>query len=179
MNFNQIQKFPQAGWETFVEWGSLEHTLERWLTSSLCPLDMSPDYQRGHVWTPEQKVAYVEYALMGGEVGRNILFNCPGWMTTYKGPFELVDGKQRIEAVLSFLRDETRAFGLLRSEFEGRLPNEVGFLFRVCKVKTRAEILRLYLNINAGGTPHSREEIERVTVMLLEAVNEEMEVAPR
>jgi hypothetical protein len=171
MNFNKIPQFPHAGWESFYDWESLEHALERWKTAELCPLDVSPDYQRAHVWTPEQQTAYVEYALMGGEVGRTIIFNCPGWQGTYEGPFELVDGKQRIEAVLSFLRGETRAFGLLRSEFEGRLPNHVGFLFRICKVATRAEILRLYLNINAGGTPHSREELERVRLLLREAEN--------
>jgi hypothetical protein len=41
-----------------------------------------------------------------------------------------------------------------------------GFKFRMCSLASRAEVLRFYLNINAGGTPHTNSEIERVRAML-------------
>ena len=41
-----------------------------------------------------------------------------------------------------------------------------GFKFRVCVLPTRKEVLQLYLNINAGGTPHTEEELNLVHAML-------------
>ena len=129
-------------------------------------LNLDPDFQRAHVWTPAQQTAYIEYMLQGGEVGRNITFNHTGWGGSYRGTFEIVDGKQRIEAVRAFMRDEVTAFGRKFSEFEGRLNHTHNFRFRVTELQTRAEILRLYLNINAGGTPHTDEELDRVRALL-------------
>ena len=40
------------------------------------------------------------------------------------------------------------------------------FKWRVVALKTREDVLRFYLSLNAGGTPHSAEEIERVRAML-------------
>jgi hypothetical protein len=33
-------------------------------------------------------------------------------------------------------------------------------------METRKETLQLYLNINAGGTPHTQEELNQVRVLL-------------
>jgi hypothetical protein len=133
-------------------------------------LDLSPDFQRAHVWTREQQIAYVEYCLMGGEVGKVITLNSPDWLQERgetQPVMELVDGKQRIEAVLAFLRDEISIFGHKRSEIKGEMRgHKAGFKFRICALTTRQEILQLYLNINAGGTPHTREEIQKVRDML-------------
>ena len=35
-------------------------------------------------------------------------------------------------------------------------------------LKTKEEVLRWYLEMNAGGTPHSNEELGRVAAMLQE-----------
>ncbi len=163
----KIPQFPRAHYEVDVGWAYLETCIERWSrdTGNMGGLDMSPEYQRGHVWTREQQVAYVEYVLAGGEVGRNITWNSPDWMRSFERPTELVDGKQRIEAVRAFLRGEFAAYGKL-SEPGDRFDLHCGFKFRVCTLSDRADILRLYLNINAGGTPHTAEEIERVRALL-------------
>jgi hypothetical protein len=36
-------------------------------------------------------------------------------------------------------------------------------------LKTEAEVLRWYLEINAGGTPHTEEELDKVRKMLKKA----------
>ncbi len=75
--------------------------------------------------------------------------------------------KQRLEAVRAFLRDEVEVFGTKYSEFEDKLRGTVArFNFRVCSLSSREEILELYLNINAGGTPHTQEELRRVQELL-------------
>ena len=163
----KIPQFPMAHYEVDVGWDYLEDALESWSRriDGNGGLDMSPEYQRGHVWTREQQIAYVEDVLAGGEIGRNITWNSPDWMRSWDRPTELVDGKQRIEAVRSFLRGEFTAYGKL-SEAGDRFGHQCSFRFRVCSLTDRADILRLYLNINAGGTPHTAEEIDRVRALL-------------
>lgn len=167
--FNDIPQFPRAHYEVDVAWRYVEETLTSWsdTTDGMGGLDLSPDYQRAHVWTREQQVAYVEYQLRGGEVGKNIVFNSPDWGHGYKRPTELIDGKQRLEAVRAFLRGEFPVFGHLFSEYADKLPQGLTFRFRVCTLESRAEVLQLYLNINAGGTPHTPEELDRVRALLL------------
>lgn len=88
-----------------------------------------------------------------------------------KGLMVLVDGKQRLEAVRKFLRNELPIFGgnfindfndprrLLRS-------SDAYFEIRVNNLKTRKEILTWYLQLNTGGVVHTEEEIAKVRRML-------------
>lgn len=172
--YGDIPKLPQAHYEIDVEWGFLAACLTRFTEGY--QLDMNPDFQRGHVWTIVQQRAYIEWILMGGESGKVIFFNCPGWQCrAVEGPMVLVDGKQRIEAVLGFLRDEVLAFGYLKSQYIDRLRIvHAGFKVRVAALDTRADVLRWYLAINAGGTPHSKRELDRVRAMLAKEVPGEL-----
>jgi len=101
-------------------------------------------------------------------VAKDLIFNAPEWPATRAHQkMVLVDGKQRLEAVRAFLRDEVEVFGTKYSEFEDKLRGTVArFNFRVCSLSSREEILELYLNINAGGTPHTQEELRRVQELL-------------
>jgi hypothetical protein len=171
MRFHDIEKFPTAHYECNVAWDYLE----TWLAdhnrghNKLYDIDLSPDYQRVHVWTPEQQTAYVEFVIRGGESGRILFWNHPGWMAGWKGTLELVDGKQRMEAAQAFLRDEVPVFGgYLYSQFTDKMGVFSGpdFRMRIAKLPTRKEVLKWYLMINAGGTPHTSEELDRVRALL-------------
>lgn len=130
-------------------------------------LDLNPDFQRGHVWTREQQSAYVEYILRGGMSGRELYFNCVGWQGNYKGPFVIVDGKQRLEAVRKFLRNEIPICGgYYYKDIEGKLPTTAQFIICVNSLPTRDKVLKWYLEMNSGGTPHTPEELARVKTLL-------------
>lgn len=130
-------------------------------------LNMDPDFQRGHVWTNEQQVRWIEFFLRGGRTGRVLYFNHPGWGSNYKGEMVIVDGKQRCEAIRRFLGNEIVAFGSYFCEFTDTLRRS-GHTMRinVNNLKTRAEVISWYCDMNAGGTPHSDEEIARVKLLL-------------
>lgn len=161
--FEDIPQFPRAGYEINVTWGSLEEYLDR----RDIPFVMEPDYQRGHVWSKQQQTAFVEYGLMGGESAMVITTNCPGWMNDFRGPYELVDGLQRVTAVLRFLRGEIPAFGCRIGQYEDRLTlMGPSFRWRVLSLPTRTEVLKLYLILNSGGVVHSPKEIARVRSLL-------------
>lgn len=164
MQFKDIPQFPHSSYEVDISWEYLESQLK---TFGEMGLDLDPDFQRGYVWTYEQKVAFVEYSLRGGGSARNIYFNCfPDDWRRARGPIQLIDGKQRLEAVRQFLRDGVEVFdGSVCSEM-GKFRLGIMLRFHVQTMPTRADVLRWYIGMNSGGSVHSREEIERVKELL-------------
>lgn len=172
MNYKDIPQLTKSGsYRINVGWDYLKKHLENWCERdlSLASLDLDPDFQRGHVWTESQQIAYVEYKLRGGAGSNELQFNCAGWMKDFRGPFVIVDGKQRLAAVLAFLDGKIKAFGHFVHEFEG-WPR-ADFVFVVNDLRTRKDVLQWYLELNSGGTPHSKAEIERVKTLLANEVS--------
>lgn len=163
MDYREIPRFPHAAYEVDVQWPHLEDHL-----SSCEGLDLNPDFQREHVWTMAQQTAYIEFCLRGGEVGRTIIVNAPEWEDLSYHGATLVDGKQRLEAIRKFMRDEVLVFGgHKRSEITGNARIFMNRIrWRVVSLKTRDDVLDFYLSINSGGTPHTAEEITRVRAMV-------------
>jgi len=165
-SFQDIPQFPRARFEIDVEWRELERVLAGWRTMYI--VDLEPDFQRGHVWTEEQQVKYVEYRLRGGETGDLILWASTDWEET-PPHVDLLDGLQRLTAVRRFLRDEIPVFGHHRSAWTGTLRLYHNFRFRIVETAARAELLALYLTLNDGGSVHTSEELARVRAMINEA----------
>jgi hypothetical protein len=133
-------------------------------------IDICPDFQRGHVWTNDQRVSFVEYMLRGGKQNNTIIFNQMGdSLHNGKYPYQCIDGLQRITSVHMFMHDELEVFGgLTCSEMVKRykykkFPGTTYYLNIQCtNLKTRADILAFYLEFNSAGTVHTEKELERV-----------------
>lgn len=139
-------------------------------------LQLNPEFQRGHVWTEEQQIAWLEYHLRGGKSGNTIYLNNPFW-NSYREPkqkeysdYVCVDGLQRITAAQRFVHNEIKVFGSYFKEYEDklRLANDATMILNVNNLKSEKEVLQWYIDMNAGGTPHTNEEIERVKKMIEE-----------
>lgn len=131
-------------------------------------LQLNPDFQRGHVWTEEQQISFVEFALRGGTIPP-FRFNHPNWMGSFKGDFVCVDGLQRITALLKFLKNELPVFGgYLRSEIDGidAVIRRIDLSISVNTLQTKNEVLKWYIELNEGGVVHTKEEINRVKSLL-------------
>lgn len=138
-------------------------------------LQLNPKFQRGHVWTEEQQIAWLEYHLRGSRSGNTIYLNNPFCINVI-GPkqgeykdYVCVDGLQRITAVQKFIYNEIKVFGSYYKEFEDSLrllPNMM--ILNVNNLKTRKEVLQWYIDMNSGGTPHDDNEIEKVKRMIRE-----------
>lgn len=163
--FKAIPRLPHAAYCVTIEWTRIESALAHYINDY--GLNLDPDYQRGHVWSDEQQIAYVEYQLIGGEAARTLLFVSTDW-TRFENPnLELLDGKQRLQAVRRFLQDEIPAFGRRYSEFKDRLRGVLlYFNMQVIEVPDRATAIRLYLQHNGGGVVHTAEELARVRGLL-------------
>ena len=165
MNFNEITQYTGAGhYQINVGLKFFKQTIEDYQTRNCGkPLELNPDFQRGHVWTEKQQIGFIEYFLKGGKINP-IYLNHPGWQHDYKGDFVCVDGLQRITAILRFLNNEIKAFDKFYSEFEGRCTHT--FIININNLKTKKEVLQWYIELNSGGTPHTEDEIKKVKKML-------------
>lgn len=167
MRFKDIPKFTRAAnYRITVSWRFLQDWIDKHIED--LNLDLNPDFQRNYVWTEEQKSRYVEYSLRSGLSGHELYFNCPGWMNTFAGPFVLVDGKQRLSAVLGFLDNQVEVFdGYLYKDFEDKLGSvEPRFSVNINDLATRKEVLQWYLDLNTGGTIHTAKELNKVKKLI-------------
>jgi len=170
MKITTFQGIPKvtrsAGYAVDISLRSLPLTLIRYVEDY--SLQMSPDFQRGYVWTLEQKQQYTTHLLRCGAAGRDIYFNCVGWNRDKAlGEFVLVDGKQRLDALIGFLSNDFQVFGSYYREFTDTLPlGESGLRFHINDLATRAECLQWYLDLNTGGTVHSATELDMVAELM-------------
>lgn len=169
MKFRDIPQFPQIYYRVDIFFAHIED----WIVDHVKDhnLNLNPDFQRGHVWTEEQQVKYMEYLLKNPTSGLELYFNHPGWTHSFKGEFVLVDGKQRLNAILRFLHSEIKAYGHYLKEYEDKPSNSITLSINIATLKTREDVLQWYLDFNAAGTPHSKREITRVRKLLEETRN--------
>ena len=108
------------------------------------------------------------FALSAGNI---VYFNCPSWHYEVKSgeynDYVCVDGLQRLTAICKFINNEIKVFGSYFKEYEDpRGVNQHTLIVNVNDLKTEKEVLQWYIDMNAGGTPHTKDEIERVKRML-------------
>lgn len=174
LSLKTVPQLYQANYSTSIELQEVKVTLDRYAARQKefgGSLVLIPDFQRGHVWTADQQSSYMEWLFRGGESGREIVFNHPNWQGTYEGDMVCVDGLQRLTAVTSFFENKVTVWGYSWSEIDQKSLSSLNCLyFKVGKMKTRSELLTWYIQMNDGGTPHSREEIQRVRNLLQESM---------
>jgi len=164
--FADIPQFPRAHYEVNVGIFRMDWQVD-WHVKDF-GLNLNPDYQREHVWTMDQRTAYLEYVLQGGEFGTTLVFNHCNWTNpTPTDDYTILDGKQRLTSVLMFLRNEVPVFGAMCEDFEDhhRMNQAFTMKWKLLALPQRHQVLRYYLDMNAGGTPHTKAEIDRVRAM--------------
>lgn len=90
-----------------VHLSALARPFLHWLALDDAPdhFDLDAPYQRGSVWTVEQRRALIKSLYMGVPVGAVIVSKLPFRRGTQYA-YRIVDGKQRIEAIRSWVNDE-------------------------------------------------------------------------
>lgn len=170
MKFTDIPQFIRSGnYEVDIPLKSIKRTLRK--MDEDYGLELNPDFQRGHVWTEEQQVSYVEFLLKGGVTARVIYFNSPIFANNEdEGDLDntviCVDGLQRLTACLRFLNNEIKVFGHCYNEYEDEPRIMQGLKFNINGLLNRSDILEWYIQFNDGGTVHTKEEIDRVRKLL-------------
>lgn len=118
-----------------------------------------PTWQRPLVWTEAQKVAFLESAWRGVNLG-TYTYN----QAAIDSPYDhlLIDGQQRLHAIECYLNDEFPVFGWHWSEVTliDRRMWEMSIHFHSYVTETEDEAyLRGYYNLmNFGGVAHKETE---------------------
>ncbi|MCP0918029.1 DUF262 domain-containing protein [Acinetobacter indicus] len=148
-------------------------------------LTLNPDFQRGHVWSREQQIAFIESWIRGavGEQARTITLNCPDFAGRDKAAdsdldgMVCLDGLQRLTAVMDFIEGKFRVFTNpdveeLKDGLDYQYFNYTAYSvttkhlrFQIYYMQKKADLLDYYLAFNGGGTPHSQEELTRIRQM--------------
>lgn len=167
--FNEIPQFTRTGnWEADFGLENLVKFIQEEIDEQ--GLQLNPEFQRGHVWTEEQQIAFLEYFLRGGKSGRVIYLNNPSWNFTVKegeyNEYVCVDGLQRITAIQRFINNEIKVFDSYYNEYTDNLRNKFSIKVNINDLQTEKDVLRWYIEMNSGGTPHTKAEIQRVKNML-------------
>jgi hypothetical protein len=173
----EVSSIPQMlQYNYAVDWhlDHIEDSLEHYRESY--GLDLSPEFQRGHVWTMEQRIKFVEYILKGGKIYAPIIFNSPAFAghrhhkdSDLDETVIIVDGLQRLTTMRMFMHNEVGVFGGYKlNDFDNPKLITRGFHFRVAvnTLQTRKELLQFYIELNEGHIAHSSEEIARVKGLL-------------
>jgi hypothetical protein len=134
----------------------------------------SPDYQRGYVWTLEDKQRLVQSIFDRCDIGKFVFLEHP----YPEHRLEVIDGKQRLRAIMDFLEG--------RFEFKGanwfQLSHDDKNAFfdimvqiaqlQADKIK-KSDVLWLFLSLNAAGVPQTDEHIEHARSLYQQALQDE------
>lgn len=118
-----------------------------------------PPFQRPPVWTAEQKASFIESIWLELPIG-SYTYNSP---EEFKHPTNswLLDGQQRITAILEYVAGEVEAFGYRYTELgrnEQRAFENRSFPAFVTRETDPARLEEIYNRLAYGGTPHQPKE---------------------
>lgn len=131
-------------------------------------LVLDPPFQRGAVWTVDQKQAWIESILLDlplPAIFINRFGTVRGGHSKYGFRDVVIDGQQRIRATAEFLAGEFKVHGE-RHDDQGEVFRRVFKMNVVCPViytqfDSETECAELYLKLLTAGTSHTEEEIEK------------------
>lgn len=144
-------------------------------------LDLNPIYQRDYVWTTEQKQSFITSLVQGKTtIKPTYLYN----NTPINEPmYEVLDGKQRINAVLSYMKNEFSVNGFYYRDLSIkdtnkflRLPVEYTRIkyYHPQKGHTTMPLeykIELFLQINEYGQRMSDKDLERAKQYMQKKAN--------
>lgn len=151
-------------------WNSSPHPisdLRDWSISGR--LELRPSFQRKEVWNPAARIMLIDTILRQVPMPKMFLWNEIHKDQTYR---RVIDGQQRISAILSFLRDEFALDAPYAGEFAGfkfsELPPPIRNQILQYKIDyneaigfTEDEVREVYSRVNKYSLPLNKQELRR------------------
>lgn len=128
-------------------------------------IDKEPEYQRELVWTEEDQLLLIESIFDRLDIGKFVLVEKP--FDPINPGYEILDGKQRLHAILSFIEDRFKFKGFYFSELQPsdrrkfmNLPIPLAII-QDRKVD-RTKIINYFIRLNTCGKQVDKNFLERL-----------------
>lgn len=130
--------------------------------------------QRDYVWTIEQKRELIWSVLMNRHIPRMAMLNIVSAKEDIKGIYQVIDGKQRLSAMIDFYKGEYDLIIDDKRFFFNDLPEDykrviAGFMFPYYVVNedygnkfTDEDKISWFRYINFAGTPQDAEHLKKL-----------------
>lgn len=150
---------------------SLENFLDMYAEGEY---DFEPEYQRGLVWTKEQKQAFIKALMIGKVEIQPIFIRNP---KKREWGLEVLDGKQRLTAILEYVRGEFEVEGFYYKDLNSsdiRIFNYTPMVYTEIKyydnkvgltAMPTEQKIELFLQVNGYGQHVSDEHLEKIKNM--------------
>lgn len=153
-----------------VHWNSSPHPISDirdW--SEAGRLELRPDFQRREVWSAPARIMLMDTILRNIPMPKIFLANSIREGNTYR---VVIDGQQRLSAILAFMRDEFSLEHPFTSDEKGKrfteLPQEVQNRFLSYQIDFNEainpsddEVREVYARVNKYTTPLTKQELRR------------------
>ena len=139
-------------------------------------INMNPNYQRDYVWTMKDKVLLIDSIFNNIEIGKIALihYSTFTWMESGYG-YEILDGKQRLNALIEFYEDRFSYMGKYYSDLSGmdkytfkNHPIAIGNI----EESDKKVILKYFLMLNRTGKVMDQKHLNKVEQMYQELDDE-------
>ena len=139
-------------------------------------VDMDIDYQRGNVWTIEDKILLINSIFNNIEIGKFAMVRRP-FEINQKG-YEMLDGKQRLTALIEF--NEGRFTYNGKTYYELHPQDKYHFdgypiTLLLAENMTQEQKYRYFLKLNTSGKPQDPKHIKKVASLLEKELNKKGE----
>lgn len=125
-------------------------------------LELSPDYQRNVIWKKDKQTAFIESLFMGIIVPPIYVVEIPGKNPLDDSTYEVVDGKQRLTTINSFLRNELKlekkSLEYYKDLFGGKLYRDLIETHRELTYEMLSSVIDIYV-ITANSPEFTKYDI--------------------
>ncbi len=139
-------------------------------------IDLDPDYQRGNIWTLDQKVNLIDSIFKNVDIGKFTIISRPWGSNPNKAAtpkmWEMLDGKQRITAIIEFYTNRFKYKGKYFCDMHIRDKQH----FKNYNISsgeteplTDEQKYRYFLKLNTTGTPVDEAHIAKVRKLWLDS----------
>lgn len=133
-------------------------------------IDFDPDYQRGSVWSDNDREKLLDSIFAGREIGRFVLRDRDTKEWLQDGlTYEIIDGKQRLLTLLAFYENRFPYRGYYYNDLSAKDRNcFLNCITAVAEVRdvSRKEVLEIFLALNECGRPVSEDVLNNVRELI-------------
>lgn len=178
VTWTEIRKITPVETNSFVKNRDLRITYSQQTIYSLLNkvyyfgVDFNPIYQRDHIWETEDKTELLDSIFNHFDIGKfAFIFKDYSENDTYS--YEVLDGKQRMRAILDFYEERItykgKTFSALSRRDQGHF---LDYPVSVAEMPDldKEQILRYFIKLNKCGKIMSSEQIKKIEHMLTDNI---------